>query len=57
MAKRESKETDKTKKKGHGEITFRCANCQKDKQLAEMRTITRFFPVLVVCRDCEKLIH
>lgn len=57
MAKRETKQTEKTKKKSPEEITFRCQNCQKDKQLAEMRIITRFFPVLVVCRDCERQIR
>jgi hypothetical protein len=36
------------------EITFRCQSCQKLKPLKEMRSIARFTPVLVVCRDCEK---
>ncbi len=54
MAEGELKEADKTKKKGAGEITFRCQRCQNYKRLEEMRVITRFFPLLVVCRDCQK---
>ena len=53
MAKEESKEADKTKKKP-GEITFRCQRCESHKRLEEMRVITRFFPLFVVCRDCQK---
>ena len=35
-------------------ITFRCRFCGKDKPLDEMRTLTRFMPPLVACRECEK---
>jgi hypothetical protein len=35
-------------------ITFKCRLCEKDKPLEDMRTVTRFVPVLVVCRDCAK---
>ena len=54
MAEEALKEAGKTKRKGPGEITFRCQSCDKYKHLEEMRVITRFFPMLVVCRDCEK---
>jgi len=46
---REQPEPKETK-----EITFRCKFCGKDKSLDEMRTLTRFFPPIVACRDCEK---
>ena len=36
------------------EITFLCRRCEKYKPLAEMRTVTRFVPVLVVCQDCAR---
>lgn len=36
------------------EITFRCNYCGQDKPLEDMRTLARFFPPVVVCRDCEK---
>ena len=45
------------KEKAPEELTFRCQSCNKDKLLEEMRVITRFFPLLVVCRDCEKEIR
>jgi hypothetical protein len=52
MAEEEATEADK--KRELREITFRCPNCDKYKPLEEMRVITRFFPILVVCRQCEK---
>ncbi len=52
MTEKEATEADK--KREPGEITFRCPNCDKYKRLEEMRVITRFFPILVVCRQCEK---
>jgi len=54
MAKEELEKEDKAKRKGTKEITFLCQICDKHKHLEEMRVITRFFPMLVVCRDCEK---
>ena len=54
MSKEESKEAGKAKKMVPGEITFRCQRCESYKRLEEMRVITRFFPLLVVCRDCQK---
>ena len=43
----------KTKSKGDEDIKFKCQCCDKFKGLEEMRVLTRFFPLLVVCRDCE----
>ncbi len=36
------------------EITFLCRRCGKYKPITEMRTVTRFVPVLVVCADCAR---
>ena len=36
------------------EITFKCRFCGKPKPLDEMTVLTRFFPLIVACRDCEK---
>lgn len=44
-----TKETSKTK-----EITFNCKFCEQSKPLTEMVVLTRFFPPVVVCKDCEK---
>ena len=57
MDKVEVQEADKTKKQGSKEITFRCQRCEKNRRLEDMRVITRFFPLLVVCRECEKEIR
>ena len=54
MATEESNNEDKTKGKRPKTITFKCQSCQGQKSLEDMRVITRFFPLLVVCRDCEK---
>ena len=54
MAKEQLKETARTRKPEPGEVSFRCQRCQKMKPVKEMRVITRFFPLFVVCQDCEK---
>ncbi len=43
------KETSKVKN-----ITFKCKFCERSKPLDEMVIITRFFPSIVLCRECEK---
>ena len=48
------KKEEKSKAKGTKEITFRCKFCDRSKPLDEMMVLTRFFPLLVACRDCEK---
>ena len=54
MAKEELKEADRTKGQKPRKIIFRCQRCKGHKPLEEMRVITRFFPLLVVCQKCEK---
>ena len=54
MAEELKKEDKMKKKKEPGEITFRCQSCHQYKLLEDMKIITRFFPMLVVCRECEK---
>ena len=34
--------------------TFKCKFCEKSRPLDEMVVITRFFPPVVACQDCEK---
>ena len=44
----------KTKEGEPKEITFRCQSCNQYKPLEEMRVMTRFFPMLIVCQGCGK---
>jgi transcription elongation factor Elf1 len=46
--------TTKADEKKRKAITFKCPTCQQIKTLDEMVVVTRFFPELVVCRNCEK---
>ena len=48
-----AKET-KTKKNKPAEIKFKCQRCNQMNNLEDMRTVTRFVPILIVCKDCEK---
>jgi hypothetical protein len=36
------------------EVTFKCRFCGKAKPLDEMVVLTRYFPLIVACRDCAK---
>lgn len=47
-------EIEKGKESKEREITFKCKFCERSKSLEEMVVLTRFFPPLVACRDCEK---
>ncbi len=47
-------EIEKKKKPKIKEITFKCKFCEKSKPLEEMVVLTRFFPPITACRDCEK---
>jgi hypothetical protein len=38
-------------------VTFKCPLCEKDKLLEDMRTVTRFNPVLIVCSDCNRTLR
>jgi len=44
----------KTGEKEMPEITFQCKFCGDYKDLKQIKTLTRFFPPLVICKDCEK---
>jgi hypothetical protein len=46
------KTAEKVKKPAAPEVTFLCRRCEKRKPLADMKLVTRFVPVLVVCEDC-----
>jgi len=48
------KTAEKVKKPATPEVIFLCRRCEKRKPLAEMRLVTRFVPVLIVCQDCAK---
>jgi hypothetical protein len=54
MAVEESKTIKQSKKETVTEVSFKCNLCGKEKPIADMKTITRYRPVVVVCRDCEK---
>ena len=54
MAAETSQEANKGKNQEPLEITFKCWRCQKLKPLHEMKNVTRFRPVIVVCQDCHK---
>jgi hypothetical protein len=38
-------------------VTFKCRLCEKVKPLDDMRTVTRFNPVLIVCSECNRTIR
>jgi hypothetical protein len=54
MAGETSKGGSKAKKSDTAEVTFKCCRCEAQKPISEMKIITRFRPVIVVCQDCEK---
>jgi len=45
---------EESKAKETKEITFKCRFCGVSKPLDEMMIMTRFFPPIVACQDCEK---
>ncbi|MFC1941325.1 hypothetical protein ACFLWL_02840 [Chloroflexota bacterium] len=49
VTKKEKGEKSKGK-----EVTFKCMVCEESKSLEELVVLTRFFPLIVACRDCEK---
>ena len=57
MPEEKTKGPDDAKTKKPVKITFRCRRCEKLKPLEDMRSVTRFIPMLIVCRDCEKEIR
>jgi hypothetical protein len=54
MAAEETKTIKQAKKEAGADVSFKCSLCGKEKPISDMKTITRFRPVVVVCRDCEK---
>ncbi len=48
---------EKETKEAEKEITFYCKFCGESKPLSEMTFMTRFFPVLVACRECERTLQ
>jgi transcription elongation factor Elf1 len=54
MTAEAKKEEEKTKKEKPREIKFKCQRCQREVPLGEMVSITRFRPVLIVCRNCAE---
>ena len=51
--KAEEKENAGVKKEIH-KVIFHCKFCGNPKKLDELRTLTRFFPPITVCRECER---
>ena len=54
MAAETSQEASKEKNQEDQVITFTCSRCNKLKAIQEMKIITRFRPIIVVCQDCHK---
>ncbi len=50
----EVRNEEESKSKKTKKITFKCKLCDRSKPLVEMMVLTRFFPPVVACRDCEK---
>ena len=48
---------EKATKETSKEITVNCKFCGESKPLSEMTFMTRFFPVLVACRSCDKTLQ
>jgi hypothetical protein len=38
-------------------VIFKCRLCGKDKPIEDMRSVTRFVPVLIVCNDCARTLR
>ena len=57
MAAKIVREGEESEAKETKEITFKCRFCERSKPLDEMMVLTRFFPPIVACRDCEKKVR
>jgi len=51
------KQVKEAEKKESIAINFKCQCCGKMRPLKEMRSVTRFVPVLVVCSECDKVLR
>ncbi len=47
----EEKKTSGPKEK---KLTFKCNYCKKTKPFGDMVVVTRYFPAVVMCKQCEK---
>jgi len=47
-------EEKKTSGSKGNKITFKCNNCKKTKPISDMVVVTRYFPAVVICKECEK---
>ena len=56
MAAKAKSKVEAGKKEGM-KVTFKCRVCGKDKPIEDMRTVTRFVPVLIVCQECAKTLR
>ena len=54
MVGKTTKAAAKAKKPEPREITFLCRRCEKYRPIADMVTVDRFVPALVVCRTCAR---
>ena len=57
MAEKTGGKVKGVKSSGEIEIRFKCQLCEQEKPISEMRTVTRFVPVLVVCQACAKTLR
>ncbi len=57
MAEESKKGKGASSKADNIKVKFTCQCCEKKKPIEDMKRIKRFIPVLVVCRDCEKMLH
>jgi hypothetical protein len=51
------KTKDKPVKQANQGVSFKCRICELEKPISEMRTVNRFVPVLIVCKDCAKTLR
>ncbi len=49
-----SKGEKKAKEKKPRDVTFKCRFCQETKPISEIMIVSRLFPPVVACRECEK---
>lgn len=57
MTEELKKEKGTSSKADNIKVKFTCQCCEKKKPIEDMKRIKRFNPVLIVCRDCEKIMR
>jgi hypothetical protein len=40
--------------KSGDDVKFKCHVCGRERPIKEMRTVTRFHPVLIACEECAQ---